>query len=1668
MNHSRIFAIAATMGLFSLRSLTSVTISVTNTDGGNVPGSLANAIYSSSSGDVIDCSSISGETVKLTASLPAITHNLIITGSNVVIDGNQNAYQAFSVASGTVVINDVTIQNAISLGGSGGNGQGGGGGVGGGGALYIERGTNVTITTGTFKNNKAQGGDGGSSDGSSLGGGGGGGFGGGAGGSQMGGGGGGHSGGGSGGSSSDNGENGAFFSGASGGSGTGSGGATNGFIGGTNNGEGGGGGAGAGGNGFQGTSSNVGGAGGIGIGLDSGFGGGGGGGAFLNGGMGTGAGGGGGSSTAAGGAGGLLGGGGGGGATLGGSGGFGAGGGAGATAGVGGAGLGGNGGASATSGGGGGGAGLGGAIFVQDGATLTIASSATFSGNEVQAGLGGVGDVSGSAGQALGADIFLCSGGEVIFDVSELVTVSVPSSIASDLGAGGGSGGGLRKLGSGSLVLPSGSTYTGTTTIEDGFLYISADSALGAETTNLILEDGALFCTESFNILNTRSIETLRSLYPIDVAPDKEVSILSAISGVGGLWKLNSGTLILSSGNTFEDNTFIGSGVLGIGADSALGNPNATLTISGTVLFTDVFSFANTRDLVLSFKDAAFDTNGFDIAISNDISGVGGLRKLGGGILSLTGANTYKSATKIQEGVLNVQADSALGAATAPLTLAGGTLQYGSAFSIGGSRGVITTTSDQSTVDTNGYNVSINNPIIGVGGIVKTGAGVLTLTGSNTYLGTTTIQTGTLAITNPLAIGASTSPLVLAGGELLFGAALTLPIEHVITTTSSSSSFNTNGNKVIIPNLIQGTGAITKVGLGNLELYGINTYTGPTTITAGGLFLIYDGSIAFSEALNIDSVFDISFATSGASVNNISSANSSAVINIGKKSLSVIQSVDDNYEGNITGSGSFIKQGTADLTFAQPLSFTGSFIVEEGTLSLIADGDISSAQSISIGDAVFDVIGVYGSPALPSLSGTSSQGILMIGVQDVVINQLQNATFLGSISGSTGSVTKTGPAVLTLANASSYTGGTNLQAGGLILSNDAALGSGVLHTFADTTVELDSGITLTNDIVLESGNTTFIVSGSSKATLMSQISGAADFTKAGEGSLKYQGNGLYDGTTFVNEGTLILAGNIVEPVFVASGATLTGDGNLGFGFGSFNHVIGSINPLTVNGTSELVLYGTLSLGSDSIISVNGDVEFNLDSKYKTAVDNDSSSFLSVSGEVFIDSETKLKVNISSNFTNYQDNYTIVSADGIVGSFGSATSSSDLVKVSVHQTPLEIAVTLIPKDIKPLIHGNQNAANVGHAVSALALEGNKKGLTIFSSLVDLSNMNKVTNALNQMEPALFKGFVISQENNAIKVQDTLGYRLEQELNDQHCYLIDESSEEKSPQQSCQKEKRAVHFWVDGFGDIVRQNALFFTGSPQFGYQTKTGGCSVGLDGHFADYFYVGALGAYTDSSIHWQSNAGKGRIETGYGGLYFSAIGEMFYVNTSVVGGWSHYRGHRSVSYEGVGEIATNSHGGAQLLSHIDTGINFGFKGFTIRPFDSFNYISQTENGFTETGGSIYNLQVKKSNAILLRNELGLQLATCLCFNTTRWNVSPKISWIREVRVKGKGYTSAFKGTDVYFASTGYLPNRSLVSPGVVVSGFVWSNRIALDLYYNGEFGEKYTDHTYGGQLGFRF
>jgi outer membrane autotransporter protein len=193
---------------------------------------------------------------------------------------------------------------------------------------------------------------------------------------------------------------------------------------------------------------------------------------------------------------------------------------------------------------------------------------------------------------------------------------------------------------------------------------------------------------------------------------------------------------------------------------------------------------------------------------------------------------------------------------------------------------------------------------------------------------------------------------------------------------------------------------------------------------------------------------------------------------------------------------------------------------------------------------------------------------------------------------------------------------------------------------------------------------------------------------------------------------------------------------------------------------------------------------------------------------------------------------------------------------------------------------------------------------------------------------------------------------------------------------------------------------------------------------------------------------------------------MYYGNASVIRSWNHFDSKRNIVYPGVNKRAHNTHTGNQVLTHLDTGINWGKWGFVIRPFDAFDYITQQESRYKEKGAGPFDLVVVGKTLKMIRNELGVSFGRCFVFDKGQITGDVKFSWVREHRLKGKDTTSAFTGTDVHFTVVSSYHSRNLFAPGVSIS--YKYNLFDLTAYYDGEFTHKYRDQTIGLQARFDF
>ncbi|UPG96766.1 autotransporter domain-containing protein [Luteibacter aegosomatissinici] len=275
--------------------------------------------------------------------------------------------------------------------------------------------------------------------------------------------------------------------------------------------------------------------------------------------------------------------------------------------------------------------------------------------------------------------------------------------------------------------------------------------------------------------------------------------------GAGGSSSLNAygdgGAGVVSTGGATVDNagTIAGGAVTGGTQAAAVafsGGDNHLIirdggSFSGNIVSTS--GDANGGDTITFHSDI---TTTFDLASTGAvgsgtfIQGFTQFGKAGTGTMTLSGTASAAQSWTISGGSLVANTDSLAGNVTfAPDTGATANLTF-----------------NQATDGT------YSGVISGDGSLTKDGAGVLTLTGNNTYTGLTTINAGQLLVSRDGVTGMLEGD-VANNATLIFNRADTVHYGAVIS----------------------GTGTLTQTGTGMLILNGANTYTGATTVTAGTL-----------------------------------------------------------------------------------------------------------------------------------------------------------------------------------------------------------------------------------------------------------------------------------------------------------------------------------------------------------------------------------------------------------------------------------------------------------------------------------------------------------------------------------------------------------------------------------------------------------------------------------------------------------------------------------------------------------------------------------------------------------------------------------------------------------------------------------------------------------------
>ena len=691
----------------------------------------------------------------------------------------------------------------------------------------------------------------------------------------------------------------------------------------------------------------------------------------------------------------------------------------------------------------------------------------------------------------------------------------------------------LTKAGPGTLALSNAAnTYTGTTTILGGLVYVYNNitpgiaGPFGSSTSDIVIGDTSGNPTISFTGAYTisRNITVQSGAGNVTIAdngvaagvissnvtlnrniilsPGNAASTLTVSGVISGAYNVtlpsgNQGVVILSGNNTYTGYTYITNGTLRLG-----GAGDGTNGPLGTT--------AN-RTIINSPSLAVLDLNGYSLSTAEPLSIWGtGISSGGCVVNSSTTAATYS-------GLLQLTAASSIIAATGTINISNVGTITGSGFNLtlGGAAG--------------GTLASVLGN--GSGGLTKSDSGTWTLSGANTYTGTTTLNAGTLNINNAQALGTAVATTTINGGT--------------IDNTSSADITTLN-----YP--MQWNGDFTYAG----SLHNLNLGTGAVTMSANRIITVSSSTLTVGGIIGPASAYTLTKAGTG-------------TLTLGAANI---------FTGGVT-----LNAGQLNINNAAALGTTaGTFTISGGTIDNTSTGDITTSNyPISIG-ADFTYAGSVHNLNLGA-------GTITMGANRQITVSAQTLTLGGTLSASSYNLTKAGAGTLTLNGATTLTNLT-ISAGTLTTASAAfniagnwsnsgtfTAGSGTV-TFNGTSQTI-TGTTTFNNFTVNAGDTVTFPS-----TLTQTFNGT--FTAIGTlGSII-----TINASSLGSAATLSSAGTISCDYLSVADSAAVGGANWQAGSHSTksgNDVSGWIFPVTT--TAPTVTTASSSPISDTSATLNGNI-----------------------------------------------------------------------------------------------------------------------------------------------------------------------------------------------------------------------------------------------------------------------------------------------------------------------------------------------------------------------------------------------------------------------------------------------------------------------------------------------
>lgn len=660
--------------------------------------------------------------------------------------------------------------------------------------------------------------------------------------------------------------------------------------------------------------------------------------------------------------------------------------------------------------------------------------------------------------------------------------------------------------------------------------------------------------------------------------------------------------------------------------------------------------------------------------ISSVIAGTNGLTKAGAGVLFLDGVNIFSGGITLSGGRLWVNNDAAFGAASNMITT---TANAQLSVDSGSTAGRVVTIGAGTTLTIDGAGAG-SARFTGSGNLAAF-AGMTLSNDNSDFTGTTTLNgffgsNGSIYFTSVGNVGEASS--LGAGGTITFTRGDLTLLRYIGDGDSSNrdwvmagsgarrflnegtGTLNLSGDIELqqrtqfqaatagfdLQGVISGVGSavFTGSGAGTITLAGANSFTGATDIGGGvvSASVLADTGMASSlgagSQVNLTDLGVLSYTGTGGVSNRTWTSNGrTAIHNNGDGTLALTGDLSfvaggtdtltlggnsaetSTFSGAISGTGGLVKEGTGTWVLSGNNSYTGTTMLENGTLRAGSATAFNQLNSLTVNGGTLDLAGFDYS--FTRLDGTG--GTVALGSGNLTVNAATgiSPSFAGSITG-TGGLTKLGAGTLTLSGASTYSGATTVGGGTLVLDFSPAGGPASNILSGTSALSMGGGIlTVTgaageansqsfNGLTITGGNNTISSNSGSAGSLtlnlgaITRTGGLANFVLPTAGAITTtNGAGALGGWATVNgtDYAKVVGGSIVafadadytdqdDASLWANGQFISdsdGDADSFFGTVGSSVQLGGLQFTTPDATTTVTVAGGQTLGVDGTIIV---------------------------------------------------------------------------------------------------------------------------------------------------------------------------------------------------------------------------------------------------------------------------------------------------------------------------------------------------------------------------------------------------------------------------------------------------------------------------------------------------